>query len=152
MELLHTIEQLGLARLLKGSFFAYPAVSAVHIAAVGTLFACVIMVDLSVLGAIRSVPRIALVPLLRRVALAGFAVAVLSGAMLFSVQATTYADNPAFLLKLSLIAVAATNFAVFLALDRKPSGQASAALRVSALMSVVLWGGVLLCGRLIGFV
>ena len=70
MEFLQAIEQLGPVRLLKSSFLAYPAVNALHIAAIGALFTSVLLMDLAVLGAIRSVPREKFVALLRRVALA----------------------------------------------------------------------------------
>ena len=107
--------------------------------------------DLSVLGVIRSVPHRILVALLRRAALAAFVVAVLTGLALFSVQATDYVRNPVFLTKLGLILLAGLNFFAFLALDRRPQENA-AALRISAVASILLWSGVLLAGRFIGFV
>lgn len=150
MEFLQAIEQLQPVRLLKSSFVAYPVVNALHIAAIGTLFGSVLLMDLSVLGAIRSVPRERLVSLLRRVALAAFVLAFLTGLALFSVQATNYVRNPAFLLKLGLIVLAALNFFVFMALARK-SQETSPALGTLAVASILLWSGVLLAGRFIGF-
>lgn len=152
MELLQAIEQLGAVRLLKASFVAYPIINALHIAAIGALLTSVVLMDLAMLGAIRSVPREKFVTLLRRVALAAFAVAALTGLTLFSVQATTYVRNPAFLLKLGLIALAAINFLTFSLLDKNQTEGASSVLRVSAVASIVLWSGVLLCGRFIGFI
>ena len=72
MEFFQAIEQLGAVRLLKSSFLAYPIVNALHIAAIGAILTSVLLMDFSVLGAIRSVPREKLVSLLRRVALAAF--------------------------------------------------------------------------------
>ena len=152
MEFLESIEQLGAVRLLKASFLAYPIVNALHIAAIGMLFTSVILLDLVVLGAIRSVPREEFVALLRRMALIAFAAAVLTGLTLFSVKASDYAQMPVFLLKLGLIAVAAINFLVFSALDKRSRiEEPSPALRLSAVVSIALWSGVLLCGRFIGF-
>ena len=153
MEFLQAIEQLGPVRLLKSSFVAYPVINALHIAAIGTLFGDVLLMDLSVLGWVRSVPREKLVSLLRRVALVAFAIALLTGLTLFSVQATNYVRNPAFLAKLVLIALAAINFLAFTVLDRtsRTTGT-SPALRVLAGASILLWSGVLLAGRFIGFV
>ncbi|MEW9837039.1 hypothetical protein [Mesorhizobium marinum] len=94
-----------------------------------------------------------LVALLRRAALAAFPVAVLTGASLFSIQATTYVRNPAFQVKLVLIALAGANALTFMVLDRGRSSQAWPRLRrMLALASILLWSAVLLCGRLIGFV
>lgn len=150
MEFLQAIEQLQPVRLLKSSFVAYPVVNALHIAAIGTLFGSVLLMDLSVLGVIRSVPRERLVSLLKRVALAAFVLAFLTGLALFSVQATNYVRNPAFLMKLGLIVLAALNFFAFMALDRK-SQETSPALDTLAVASILLWSGVLLAGRFIGF-
>ncbi len=153
MEVLQAIEQLGPVRLLKSSFLAYPLVNAVHIASIGALLTSVVLMDLAVLGAIRSLPHEKLVALLWRVALTAFVIAALTGLTLFSVQATTYARNPAFLLKLGLIALAAINFLAFSALHGRSHGQEpSPALRISAIASILLWSGVLLCGRFLGFV
>lgn len=152
MEFLQSIEQLGPVLLLKSSFIAYPVVNALHIAAIGTLFGSVLLMDLSVLGRVRSIPRERLVALLRRVALTAFVLAVLTGLALFSVQATNYVRNPAFLVKLALIALAGLNLLTFTALDRKPTGESSPALRILAVVSILAWSGVLLAGRFIGFV
>jgi len=97
MEFLDAVEQLAPVKLLKSSFLAYPIINALHIAAIGTLFGSVLLLDLSVLGRIRSIPRKELIPLLRHVALVAFVFAALTGLTLFSVQATTYVRNPAFL-------------------------------------------------------
>ena len=153
MELLQAIEQLGPVRLLKSSFLAYPVVNALHIAAIGGLFTSVLLMDFSVLGAIRSVPREKLLALLRRVALGAFVIAAFTGLALFSIQATTYARNPAFLLKLGVIGLAVLNFLAFSILSRRnANGETSTASRFCAIASILLWSGVLLCGRLIGFV
>jgi hypothetical protein len=153
MEFFQTIEQLGTVRLLKSSFFAYPVVNALHIAAIGALLTSVLLMDLSVLGAIHSLPHEKFVALLRRVALAAFAIAALTGLTMFSIQATDYVRNPVFLLKLGLIVLAALNFVAFTVLEtQKRSGEASAGLRVLAVASILLWSGVLLAGRFIGFV
>ena len=153
MEFLQAIEQLGAVRLLKSSFVAYPVINAVHIAAIGALLTSVLLMDLSVLGAIRTVPREKLVALLRRVTFAAFAIAVLTGLTLFSVRATHYAETPVFLLKLGLIGLAILNFLAFRMLEHRDlAGAESVALRLCAVASILLWSGVLLCGRFIGFV
>jgi len=144
--LLGSIEQLALVKALKSSFFVYPVVNALHILAVGALVTCVVLMDLRVLGVIRSVEESPLVRLLRRVALGAFVVAVLSGLALFSVRATEYAGMPLFWIKMGLIGVAGVNFAAF-SLMR---GQGMR--RALAVVSVVLWPAVLLAGRFLGFV
>lgn len=152
MEFFESIEQLGAVRLLKSSFLVYPIVNALHIAAIGALLTSVVLLDLAILGAIRSLPKTEFVALFRRVALTAFAVAALTGLTLFSVKASDYVEMPVFLLKLAIIALAIVNFLVFSALDkRNRSDDPSPALRLSAAVSITLWSGVLLCGRFIGF-
>ena len=153
MEVFQTIEQLDAVRLLKISFVAYPIVNALHIASIGTLLTSVVLLDLRILGAFQTLPQAAFVTLFRRLAVGAFVAAALTGLTLFSVRASEYAGMPVFLLKLGLIAAALVNFLVFSALDRRRGGKetASAALRVCAVTSIILWLGVLLCGRFIGF-
>lgn len=144
--LLGSIEQLALVRALKSSFFVYPVVNALHILAVGALVTCVVLMDLRVLGVIRSVEEGPLVRLLRGVALGAFVVAVLSGLTLFSVRATEYVAMPLFWIKMGLIGVAGVNFAAFSVM------RGQGARRALAVVSVVLWPAVLLAGRFLGFV
>jgi len=152
MEFLQAIEQLWPARVLKGSFFAYPLVNALHIASIGTLFTSVLLMDFAVLGAIRSIATEKLVVLLRPIALGAFAFSAVTGLLLFSVQATTYAGNAAFLLKLGLIVLAALNFLVFAAAaDGKSTDAPSTSMGISAALSILAWSGVLLAGRFIGY-
>lgn len=152
MEPLQAIEQLDAVRLFKTSYFAYPVVNAVHIAAIGALLTSVALMDLRILGAFRTLPERPFVALLRRLALLAFGVAVFSGIMLFSVRASHYAGMPVFLAKMGLIGLAGANFAVFAVVDKGPDANARPPVsRALAASSIMLWCAVLLCGRFIGF-
>ncbi len=152
MEFLEAIEKLAPAQLLRSSFFAYPIVNALHVAALGGLFTSVLLMDFATLGAIRSIAANKLVALLRPLAIAAFVGAIITGLMLFSVQATTYAENPAFLVKLGLIVLAMCNFVLFAYSSRRnPEHKPSTAMRIGAMLSILLWSGVLFAGRLIGY-
>lgn len=152
MEPLQAIEQLDAVKLLKTSYFAYPVVNAVHIAAIGALLTSVALMDLRILGAFRAVPERPFVALLRRLAFLAFGVAVLTGLVLFSVRASHYAQMPVFLAKMSLIVLAGANFAAFATVDKGLDASVRPpAPRVLAATSIVLWCAVLLCGRFIGF-
>jgi hypothetical protein len=151
-ELLGGIEQLAVVRGLKSSFLAYPVVNALHIAAIGTLFASVLLMDLRVAGAFGSMPRGPFVALLRRTALLAFVGALLTGLLLFSVRAREYAGMPVFLTKMVLILLAGANFLVFLRLIRVKGDEVSSpSARILALLSLLLWISVLFAGRLIAF-
>ncbi|TIN22537.1 MAG: hypothetical protein E5Y31_18240, partial [Mesorhizobium sp.] len=90
-EFLAGIEHLALARWLKASFIAYPVVNALHIMSIGALLTSVVLMDLRICGAFRSLPHAAFIALLRRIALNAFAGALVTGSLLFSVKANTYA-------------------------------------------------------------
>lgn len=155
MDFLAAIEQAPATRLLKESFYVYPVVNAVHIAAIGVLFTTVWLMDLRIFGAFRTVAQIPFVRLLRRAAVAAFAVALLSGLALFSVRAGEYAAMPVFLVKMSLIALAGLNLLLSLLLGRARSAEAASTStlveRLAAGLSALLWTAVLLAGRFIGF-
>lgn len=144
--LLGSVEQLALVKALKTSFFAYPIVNALHILAIGALVTSVMLMDLRVIGVIRSLPEGPLLQLLRRVALGAFGLAVVTGALMFAVRATEYAGMPLFWIKMGLIGVAGVNFAAFSLL------RAQGPRRALAGVSIVLWPTVLLAGRFLGFV
>lgn len=139
-----SIEQWDAVRALRASFYAYPIVSALHVLGIGVLISGVILMDLRLLGAFRALPAEPFVRLLRRVTLAGFVLAVLTGLTLFSVRAADYVALPLFWLKMCLIVAAGLNLAALLWLDR--------ARRVFGAASLVLWLGVLFAGRFLGFV
>jgi hypothetical protein len=148
MELFVAIEQLGFVRALKGSFFVYPVVNALHIAAIGMLLTSVVLIDLRVLGAFRALPEAPFVAVLRRLAFIALAGAVLTGLLLFSVRASEYVEQPIFLAKIALILVAALNFLAFLYASRTA---AKTLARFFAVLSLLLWPSILLAGRFIGF-
>jgi hypothetical protein len=152
-ELLAGIEQLALVRALKASFVAYPVVNALHIMSIGALLTSVLLMDMRIVGAFRSLPHAAFVALLRRTALIAFAGALVTGLLLFSVRAGEYAAMPVFLLKMALILVAGMNLLAFELLSRTTNSDepAAGAATVLAVLSVLLWTSVLFAGRFIGF-
>ena len=152
MEFLAAIGQSAFAQALKTSFYVYPLVNAAHILGLGFLLAGVTLIDLRVLGVVpaHAAPSFAF---LRRSVFAAFMLTVVAGMSLFSVRPLDYAENTAFRLKLILIGLAVLNFAAFMWLDRRAdSERSSLPMRLLAASSLVLWLGVLLCGRFIAFV
>ena len=138
------IEQLDAVRALKTSFLAYPIVSAAHILGVGMLLSGVLLMDLRLLGAFGSLPEQPFLRLIRRFTLTGFALAVLAGVTLFSVRATEYVELPLFWAKMALIVLAGINLIGLLLAKR--------AQKLFGALSLLLWLGVLMAGRLLGFV
>ncbi len=145
------IEELAPVRALKSSFYAYPVVNALHILSVGALVTSVVLLDLRMLGRLAAMPAAPLVALMRRVALAAFAGAALSGLALFAVRARDYASTPLFVVKMGLILLAAVNFVVFVRLARGAMPVSGLAQALAA-TSIAFWLAVVLTGRFLGFV
>lgn len=153
------LETSGLGESLRQSLWLYPLVEIAHILGFALLVGSIIAFDLRLMG-VRAplLPVDALSRLLLPVAVAGFALAVPAGVLLFVTEATALARNPAFLAKLGLIGLALLNILAFHGLagrrmadwclsDRPPAGA-----RFAGVASLALWVAVLACGRLIAYV
>lgn len=144
-----------LAAAIRRSGIVYPLVNAAHIAGIGLLLGAIVTLDLRVLGLFRAAPLGALGPPLARVAAGGLALAVATGFLLFSTRPLGYAENPAFLLKLGLVALGVAN-ALLLPRNHHWSvalagGAVHISLRAAAFLSILIWLGAVLAGRWIGF-
>lgn len=155
-ELLVAVETSTLAVALKASRNIYPFVNALHIIAIGALFGAILALDLRLLGLARSVPARPLALYLPRVAGCGLALAVLSGALMFSVQPFDYVGNRAFLLKIALVGVGALHaLSVHASASWKrlafAEGGSDRRLKISAALSLVIWIAAIFSGRFIAF-
>lgn len=156
MEILQALQDAGFAVALRRADTLYPFVNAAHILSFGLIVGAIATLDLKVLGAFRSVPLGQLAPPLSRVAAAGVVLTLITGFFLFSVQPTAYARNPAFLLKLALVALGVVNA---LALNIRPAwtralegGAVGPSLKAQAAASLMIWIWAVVAGRWIAFV
>ena len=140
---LATVESWPWLQGVRTSPLLYPLLNGTHILGFAAMFGAVLVLHLGRLRDRTSTQGgIALT-----VARAAFAVSALTGLALFAVRATHYAVNPAFRLKAVLILLALANVALFHCSAYRWTGVA----RGSAMVSILLWTGVLLTGRWIGF-
>lgn len=156
MDWLGWIETLPPPAILRGNATLYLLVNAAHILGIGLLVGAILPLDLRLAGILREGPLAALAPFLVRVAATGLVLAMLTGALLFSVKPAEYVSNPAFLVKMALLAFGLVNILVQ---HRNggwsvaaQGGTASPVVRGLAALSFVLWLAVLVAGRWIGFV
>jgi hypothetical protein len=155
MEWLAPLAETSLARALITSSTVYLLVNAAHILAIGILFGSILALDLALLGLLPTTVLRAVASYLSRLAGIGIGLAAVTGLCLFSVRPMEYAQNPAFLVKLGLIALGILNVAVVhygagwrgLLTGKAPS----ATLRTSAVLSILIWIGAVVAGRWIGF-
>jgi hypothetical protein len=152
------LQETAVATAIRENGSLFPWVEALHVLALTIVVGSIAIVDLRLVGwasphrAVRSV----LAEVLPCTWVA-FAFAFLTGALLFSSNAETYAHNSFFRAKLLILVLLGLNTFVFgrftmrgiSAWDeaRRPPLQVRAAGAVSA----ALWIGVVICGRWIGF-
>lgn len=158
LPLAEAIHASSIAEWMRHSLKAMPIVEAVHVMAVALIFGSILVVDLRLLGfpdVKRAVTLISKEML--RFTWGAFAVAVVTGALMFAPNAVTYYNNTAFRLKLLALLAAGINMAIFqfvtyrgvAAWDRdRPT---PAAARLAGLLSILLWITVIALGRWIGF-
>jgi hypothetical protein len=129
--------------------YAYPLLEVAHIAGIALLVGNLVLFELRVWGLGAALPVQALARLALPLALAGFALAAGSGALMFASQPADLLASRVFLIKLALVALAGLNAAMFH--WRGGSAHIDAAARVQTLLSLGLWLAVILCGRWIAY-
>ncbi|EHK73890.1 hypothetical protein SM0020_31624 [Sinorhizobium meliloti CCNWSX0020] len=154
-EALTWIEALPFAVAIRRSAVLYIFVNSAHILSIGIIVGSILPLDLRLLGFFRSVPVAVVGPYLSRAAAIGVALAIATGFCLFSVRPVEYAANPAFLTKMTLLALGVLNAAILHLTpqwrDAVKGGPLSPRVRLSALLSMSIWTGAVLAGRWIGF-
>ena len=151
------LETSGVAVAMRQWLWLYPAVEVAHILGFAVLLGAAFLFDLRLLGLSPEVPVSALERHLLRWARWSLVLVVPSGVLMFTAHATEMAENPAFRVKLILIAAAFLNAAVFHRWPFRSVGDcdtevpAPRAARVAGTASLVLWMAVVACGRLIAY-
>jgi hypothetical protein len=148
---LAAIEASPFAVLMRESLWLYPLAGVLHVVGIGLLLGSIVAFDLRVLGAARAVPLADAARWLLPIARGGFVLAALTGAAMFSADATHLADNPAFLVKGALILLAGINVLLFHLVLWRGEPVAGPLTRRSALASAALWVCVASAGRLIAY-
>ncbi|MBI2726543.1 MAG: DUF2214 domain-containing protein [Polaromonas sp.] len=130
----------------------YPILNALHILSLGVLAGAILTLDACILGIRKTRNWRELVAHLSPVAAIGLVLAILTGALLFSVRASTYMQNEAFQLKLALIGIALVTVFIFHSILRRSHAVfPPLALRVCAGVSAFTWIGTIFAGRWIAY-
>ncbi len=156
--LMQGLFDLGLANQIRTSLFAFPLIEAAHVIAITLVFGTIAVVDLRLLGvASGHRPYTKLSSELLKWTWLFFALAVITGGLMFISNAVVYFNNTPFRIKMVLMLLAGINMAVFQLLTEKSvklwddRPMAPAAGRIAAILSLCLWIGVICAGRVIGF-
>lgn len=151
------IEGSGVGEWMRGSVLAMPWVNAIHVLCVTLVFGTILVVDLRLLGLFdRRRPVTVVSREMLSLTWVAFAGAVISGALYFAANATTYWFNMPFRFKMLAILLAGVNMAIFQFVtfrsvakwDRQVPPRAA---RLAGALSILLWTTALVLGRVIGF-
>ena len=152
------LEASSLGQYVASSSWAFPTIETIHVIAIVTVVGSILIVDLRLLGLASNESR---VTELSNDTLpwtwGAFALAMISGSLLFISKATTYMVNPYFLWKMVLILLAGVNMGVFHLFtwrtvklwDTHPS--APLAAKIAGGLSLGFWVAVVFVARAIGF-
>jgi hypothetical protein len=158
IEVLDALKNSGFATAIRNSLYLFPLLEAVHVIALTLVFGTIMVVDLRILGVAstrRPYSRVSADML--KWTWGAFALAAVTGCMMFTVNARVYWDNTFFRLKFALMALAGLNMLVFQLTSGRDvsawdvSGRAPPPARAAAIGSLVLWFLVIAMGRSVGF-
>lgn len=149
MNILEWLEYSAIGELTRQ---IYPWIEVMHILGFSVLVGCITIFDLRLLGYYRRLSIADSAIYLLRLARMSFVVVAVSGLLLFAAQATLLAVNPAFRLKLLLLAIALVNAAIF-HWQFSPSRQIKQLIFVKAIaiISLLVWTAIIICGRFIAY-
>lgn len=157
-DLIAFVEHGTLGELVRENDLLFPFIESVHVLAVCLVVGSIAVVDLRLLG-FASVDRPVgrLMRSILPITVGAFGLAVAAGSLLFISHASKYLENRFFIAKITLIALAGVNMAVFHLIGARNLDQCeNDALpplfaRVAGGLSLFLWVSVVACGRWIGF-
>jgi hypothetical protein len=139
------------------SLYGYPFMLACHVVGLSIVAGLFVMRDLRLIGCFEGISYESL-DSLRKLAWTGFVINAISGCFLFTSQATMFVSNTAFLLKISMIFLAAICGAIIQNKMRDEgatwdsSGAVVGSVKSLAMLSIALWMGAIIAGRLTAYV
>jgi len=138
--------------------WVYPIIMATHLSCIAVFGGMILMTDLRLLGlALRDQSIADVVGGLRPYKRIGFVIMVTCGFLMAGSEAPTYYPNPYFWMKMSLLLLVGVHALIFkpmvydhpAELDKAPVIPTRA--KAAAVLSLILWVSIPVCGRLIGY-
>jgi len=139
-----------MAEFIKQSWL-FPVIQSIHIIGLTMLVGTICLVDLRLLGiAMRRQPLDDLAFGLSPWTLGGLLTVLVTGPLMFGSDVVRYVHNPAFVLKMGLIALAlVAHFTLHRSVVRDYAGLKTSKQKLAAILSLILWSSVVLAGRAI---
>jgi hypothetical protein len=143
---------------IRQSLWLFPALETLHILGFALLYGSIVVVDLRLLGLGRGLSVSRLSALAVPWTIGAFALIVPTGLTMFVGHIDDYLTNPAFGVKMALVAAGVANAwllrrgALRNVAHWDVEAPPPAGVRAAAAVSIVAWTGVIVCGRLIAYV
>ena len=156
--LLGALEEGSIASAMRDSLWLFPLVETIHIIGFSILVGAVIMFDLRILGASKRISVRMLARHLLPWSVGALLLIVPTGTLMFASEASDLVGNRAFVVKMLLLMLAGANAGAFhlgsfrdaeLWDQNAPSPTGA---KLHAIASMLIWIGVITCGRLIAYV
>lgn len=150
----HAIKFSWLGVFMRGEKWAFATGEALHFIGLSLLLGSMLIVDLRLLGFLKAIPYRTAFKFLP-IALFGFAINVVTGAMFIATEPRNYGTNPDFWVKMGLVALAGLNALWFTLVEHRrvkhlaDDAPTDVPTRVAAFLSLAIWFGVILAGRLL---
>ncbi|HEX4277025.1 MAG TPA: DUF6644 family protein [Bryobacteraceae bacterium] len=149
------LEKTPVAMSMRESLWIFDAVETIHTLGIVLVAGTIMLLDLRLLGlGLRREPVSDVAGRTVPWTLAGFCLMALTGAWLFSAEASKLYHSPAFRIKLVLLALAGLNALLFhLTVYRQVNGWVDIPVRarMAGLISLVLWTCIIAAGRSIAY-
>lgn len=148
------LENTALATWVGESLWGYPVVLGLHVIGLAIVVGILAVLDVRLLGGFKGIRSDAIPPLIR-LAWVGFLINAVSGAALFSSQATFFVTSTPFLVKISCVAVAALLTMAMqkrLAAANGAGNSIESTMKGFAVASLMLWLAAITAGRLIAYI
>jgi hypothetical protein len=143
---------------IRESPLLFPVIETVHVLSISLLVGTAAIVDLRLLGVVLKREKVSdVVAQIEPLAWCGFAVMFVSGFLLFWSEAEKSYGNAAFRVKLLLLVLAGLNPLIFHATIYRSvtvwndAPVAPRQARVTAILSLTLWGAIIVAGRAIAY-
>jgi hypothetical protein len=158
MTISESIQSIDFLTAIRESALVYPVLLTTHLACIAVFGGMILMTDLRLLGlSLKSYTITEVVATFRPWKRLGGVMMITAGLLLGSSEAVKYAPNPYFWTKMTILALIGVHALIFRPmvynrtdeLDRSPMIPTKA--KVAAILSLVLWLGMICMGRLIAY-
>jgi len=157
-EVLKSIENTDIASSIRDSLFLFPMLESIHVIGLALVFGTIAIIDLRLLGlASTHRPFRKMASDILKWTWIAFTITFVTGAFMFTTNATVYVHNSVFQAKMAVLLLAGINMGIFeLTTGRSArkweiSKSPPVAAKTAAIISLTLWISVIFLGRWIGF-